>query len=673
MFKKYPFVRQDNLKDCGAASIAMIVQYYGGYITKRSLNEKLKTNLEGTTAYHMILTLEELGFKAQGMKLKTLTKTEIPFIANVIIENSYKHFLVVYKVNDQYVLVADPASGIKKMTLAEFYQIWTGVNILMYPIKPILREQKISCFKFIIKLIIPHKLKFIKLFFLSLGLTFISLMGSFMFQSLIDHQQIAKQWFSIFALIFTLKILIDYGRNKALIKLSCILDYQLTAGAFQDLLTLPYEYYHNHTSGEIISKINDLAVVRDMISKVALSLFIDLPLSIFSALLLWHLSHQLFIIVLIVLILYILILLIFRKKLTKSIKTAQTRKAEVNSYMVECIKGFETVKGLCIADKMQKLFTIHYRKLLESNYKLSQLTNRQFLAKNFVNMVGQLGIMFGGIILVNQGLLSLGTLITYNVLVSLFLDPIRNIIDLDFEIKEALSALRRVLALFEGKHEKWGQALTGKIEFKNLNFSFDNVNYILKNVNLTIEEGTKVLITGPSGSGKSTLVKILKGYYPEYTGQLLMAGKPLKNISPRIIYMSPKEILFTGTINYNLTLKGSKNLALIKKICQTEQIVSQNSLGYNQLLEEDGFNISGGQRQRIALARALHDFDTLIIDEGLSGLETNLERQIIKDLFKHYAHKTIIVISHRLDNLDLFDQYVRLENGIITLDEKRAN
>ena len=113
---------------------------------------------------------------------------------------------------------------------------------------------------------------------------------------------------------------------------------------------------------------------------------------------------------------------------------------------------------------------------------------------------------------------------------------------------------------------------------------------------------------------------------------------------------------------------ASKKIQTKKEICYTDEIVNDNFLKYNLLLEENGFNISSGQKQRIVLARALQNFDILIIDEALSNINSNLERKILKKLIKIYHHKTIIFITHRLDNLDLFDRYIKLENGQIILD-----
>ena len=133
-----------------------------------------------------------------------------------------------------------------------------------------------------------------------------------------------------------------------------------------------------------------------------------------------------------------------------------------------------------------------------------------------------------------------------------------------------------------------------------------------------------------------------------------------------IVYVSQNEILFSDTIYNNI---DSNNIINISKICLVDEIIKNNQLGYNMLIEENGFNLSGGEKQRIILARALAcDFDIIIIDEGLSQVDNNMERMIIKNLFKNYSNKTIIFISHRLDNMDLFDKVIKIEKGKIVDD-----
>ena len=173
------------------------------------------------------------------------------------------------------------------------------------------------------------------------------------------------------------------------------------------------------------------------------------------------------------------------------------------------------------------------------------------------------------------------------------------------------------------------------------------------------------MLIGKSGQGKSTLLKILKQYY--FTEQVNVNSKNIKNmdLKNKITYISQDEYLFTNTLYNNITMNKKINeieLNKILKICCLEEFIKKDNLGLNMLIEENGFNISGGEKQRIILARALITIkDYLFIDEGLSEVDISLERKIIKNIFKYYKNKTIIIVSHRMDNADLFDRIVNLD------------
>lgn len=667
--KKYPFIKQASSKDCAVACVWMIVRYYNGSISTFKLEEMLKTTRKGTDAYHVVETLKKIGFNAYGIKLDEIKKSKIPFIANVIIDNMYKHYIVVYEVNSKYLLVADPASGIKKISFNDFYNIWTGVNINMYPNGIIVNEKSKSYD--VLKIIKFNKVQLLIIGLLSLVITFLAILTSFFFKYLIDNiGSNLKIVIFIFLLLFIIKDIINYYRGKLLIKYTYNTDKHLTLKSFEQIIKLPYYYYHNHTTGEIISKINDLSTIRDVVGKIILTIFIDLPLTIFSGLLLFMINKVLFLLVFIILVLYIIIIFIYYKKINNGIYESLYKKASINSFMFESIRGFETIKGLNIEKKIIYSFNKKYKDYISSNINLDYIINRQALFKYITNDLGNAFIIIIGISLVMNGYLSLSTLITYNILVSFFLEPVKNIIDLDFEAKEAYQSLLRINDLIEYKRENICKNLVGNIKFINVSFSIDDVNFILKNINLKIKKGNKVLIGGYSGSGKSTLLKLIKGYYSNYSGNVLIGNKEVSR-AHSVVYISQKEVLFTGTINYNLTLKGNDNLEVIKRICNIDDITSGNELEDNMLLEEDGFNISGGQKQRVVLARALHDFDILLIDEGFSGIDVNLERIILKRLFDSYKDKTIIIVSHRIDNLDLFDQYIKIDKGKVIIDSSK--
>lgn len=664
----------------------MIINYYGGYVKKSTLLEMTKTNREGTTAYHLKETLINLGFDAKGIScnLNDINKDNIilPCIASVIIDNSYKHFVVIYEINfkKKYLIIGDPADKVKKMSFVDFEKIYNHVLIICFPIKTLPISKETSQMKFIFNLLKPHKKILLNIFILSIFITIFSILTSFYTEYMINGINTYSKYyllliFCIFFSIYMLKLISDYFRNKLLSHINQKLDLVLTLDIYKRIIKLPYRYYKNRTTGDVMSRINDLDNVRDMISKVSLSLFVDLPLTLISLIVLYLINGTLFMIGLAILVLYFIIIILFRGLFNDYIRKIQTKKSEATSYMIESISGFETVKGshleISVIDKFEK----KYVKFLKDIFKYQNLYFLQNLFKEIINNIGFILITFIGCILVIEEKMELGTLFTFSSLLVYFLEPIKNIINLDNTIKEAKNSLKRVLELVDFSKNNDGvidKFENGNIVFKNLDFSFNDRDYILKNINLSIKKGSKVMVVGKSGSGKSTLFKLLMKYYGVKSNKILINNIDLNNykkdtIDNNILYLGQNEILFNDTIYNNLIFDSSdySRLNKVADICCLKEIMDSN-LGFNMLIEENGFNLSGGEKQRIVLARTLlKPFEILIIDEGLSQVDVNLERKILKNIFEYFSDKTIIMISHRLDNLDLFDNLVRLESGVL--------
>ena len=684
--KKYPMVVQDEIKDCGVSCIQMIIKYYGGYVKKSNLLEMTKTSKKGTTAYNIKNTLINLGFEAKGIKcnLNDINKDNIvlPCIASVIIDNSYKHFIVIYEINfkKKYLVIGDPADKIKKISYEDFNKIFNNVLITFFPIKTLPIEKDISQMNFIFNLLKPHKKALFNIFILSIFITLFSILTSFYTEYMINSLNFySKKYlifiFCIFFSIHILKIISDFFRNKLLLFINQKLDLVLTLDIFEKIIKLPYNYYQNRTTGDVISRINDLESVRDMISKVALSIFVDLPLTFISLIVLYFINNTLFIIGLIILILYFILIVIFRRIFNDYIKKIQEKKGESTSLMVESISGFETVKGMHIESNIKDKFEKRYVKFLKDIFNYQNLFFLQNIFKDIIDNIGFIIITLVGCILVINGEMNIGRLLTFTTLLVYFLEPIKNIINLDTMIKEAKNVLKRILDLISYKEETKGLVgnfKNGDIEFKDLDFSFNDRDYILKNINLTIKKNSKVMVIGKSGSGKSTLFKILMRFYKIKNNKVFINNIDLNNynintLNNNILYLGQNEILFNDTLYNNLVFDNSNSSKVLDicKMCYVDQIIDSN-LGYNMLIEENGFNLSGGEKQRIMLARTLlKNFNILIIDEGLSQVDANMERKILKNIFEYFKDKTIIVISHRLDNLDLFDNLVKIEKGVI--------
>ena len=668
MRKKYPFTKQEGLKDCAAACMQMIIKYYNGYISINDLNEMLETTKEGVSAFKIIEVSNKIGFKATGIRLNLLELNKsvtLPVIAHVVI-NNYNHYIVVYKIDSfkKSVIIADPQSKIKTISFKEFESIWTNVIINLYPVKPIEHRnyEKHLNYK---NIILKNKKTIFQLCYISFIYMILSIVASFymkyVFDNYLSNFHLIFTVFILFIIINLYKIFTNLIRTKILIDLNKNIDIDLSLDIFSKILSLPYGYYRNKTTGEIITRYTELSKIRETISKVLLTLFLDLPLCITSLIIMYFLNSKL---TMISLILYTIIVIVYNRILNDTILEAQIKKAEMNTVLIESINGFETIKGLNLYDYINLKFENKYIKYLKNVIKIDSILNIKENLKEIVNQLIEMIIIFTGVIYVRSETITIGTLMTYNSILVFFLAPIRNLLSLDNSIIESKRIVKRVNEMLKKEENvKKINIVYSDILIKSLSFK-QNEKIILNKINLHISKGEKVIITGKSGSGKSTLLKILMNYYNDYQGEIKINGINIKSINLKNVYISQNETLFTDTIYNNIVLgNNDSNFSEVVKMCYVDEIINSN-LGYNQIIEENGFNISGGQKQRIILARSIiNEFDLLLIDEGLNQIDVELERKILKNLFNKFHDKTIIIVSHRLENMDLYDKLIKLENG----------
>lgn len=669
--KKYPFIKQDGIKDCASACVQMILKYYGGYTSMTKLNEMMRTSHKGTDAYHLVLALQELGFKAEGRKFKNFY-FPLPVIAHVIINDSYKHYVVIYEVDfrRRRLLIGDPSFGLRRLSFDEFKKMWTGVIITIKPVRKLIKEEEPKVIPFVLKLVRPNVKSLILIGGLSFVVSVLAVVTSFFLQVLINY--LNKDFdglfdvCGIFLVVFLAYAFLKFFRNSRLIKLNREIDSRLSIDTFKKIFHLPYRFFRQRTTGEITSYFNDLFWIREFIMDVSIAIFTNLPIMIMLFLVMAYLNFGALLIVLFICLLYFLDFIYYFRKNEIKVDQALYEKAFVNSYMTERIGGFESVKNLDMEGMVISKFRKVYEKYLSTVKDVDITYNKQILDKEIVHYFGLFFLIIYIFLEISKGMVfSEG--VTLFILSIYFLDNFRNILGFDLEVKEVTSAVKHVSELLNyNKQKKIRKQICGDIRFTNVSYSFDDEKKILDGISLVIKQGEKVMVTGKSGSGKSTLFKILKGFYNDYQGKIFIGNKDIRQLKVSgINYICQKETIFTGTLKDNLELLGKYDQ---RDICEIKDI----GLEYDDLFEENGFNLSGGQRQRIILARALNNFNILIIDEGLSEVDVNMERRIIKGLLERYKNKTIIYVSHRRDNLDLFDRLVEINDGKILTYERRV-
>lgn len=671
----------------------MIIQYYHGHIPYEELKDQLGLHRNGITAYRLIEYAEKIGFDAKGIEgnFSSFQKESIlfPCIAHIIVQKSYYHYIVLFEMNlkKQYFIVGDPSKGIYKMSFLEFESVWQHVIIVFHPKTPITYIEANTILKdHLYTNFLKEKKTILYIVLLSFMITIMAIFYTTILNHFItmleSHNEYRYLWFSIFLYSFfiILKNLGNYLRNKIFFHVYQRIDFELMNFIFYQILHLPYRYYKNRTTGDMMSRIQDIGVLRSFLAKFILSSIMDFPMLLVSAIGLFFISEQLFFVVLITWCLYSILYFIYHKAIAKKIEKVEEEGAKTTSYMVEAISGYESLFGSNLQKIVGNRFSNQYLEYVDQIKQSENLQNGKQTISQFILDFSSLALLAFGVWLIAHETITLSTIILFHSLFLYFMEPVKNLLDIMEEWKKVKISWERLSNLFYPTKELgiYSRKMIGTIEFQNVNFSYAD-HPVLKNVNFKIDAGKKVLITGKSGSGKSTILKLLMKYYEIKGGsiqidQTEISDYQTESIHQNILYISMKEQLFTGPLCNNISLDGKyqQSYQEILKLTEVESIVRKSPLGHYLPLEENGSNLSGGEKQRVILARTLLlPFQILLLDEATSQIDINMERRILKNIFRQFPDRTVLFVSHRIDNADLFDQWIEIENGKIRRNVKK--
>lgn len=701
---KYYCIKQHDITDCGAACLATISKQNGYKIGITKIREVAGTDKQGTNAYGVIKAAEQLGFSAKGVKGNKeafFSEFPLPCIAHVIVEGSLLHYVVIHKITKKQVIIADPGVGIVKLTPEEFfgevhqegkppkYQ-WSGVLILLIKSESFQKgDETKGLFQRFFHLLLPQKKLLLHIFAASLLYTVLGILGAFYFKELIDSvlpDGLSKTLMTLsigVILLNVFKVVLGAFRSHLLLYLSQKLDIALLLGYYRHVIELPMNFFGTRKVGEIISRFNDAGKVRDAISGATLTIMIDTIMALAGAIILYLQSGKLFALTLVVVALYMVTVACFHKWYEKLNRKQMEDNAQLTSYMVESLNGIQTVKAYNAERTASRETEIKFVKLLKSVFNLSWVSNLQNSLKTFIELIGGIVILWVGGASVIGGEMTMGALITFYSLLAYFLDPVKNLIDLQPQMQTAVVAADRLGEILDLEAEKTEKeyrklapdSLAGEIEIKNLNFRYGTRQPVLLDINIRIEKGQKIAFVGESGSGKTTLSKLLLHLYPAESGDILINGNHIEDIKleclrEKIAYIPQETFLFSGSIFENLTLgmEGATMDDIIEasKMAQAHDFINELPLRYETRLEENGANLSGGQRQRLAIARAmLKKPDILILDEATSNLDSITERALDRTIHEFSKDMTTIFIAHRLSTIKNCDAIYVLEKGRI--------
>ena len=744
---RYTYVRQHDTTDCAAACLAMVCLHYKKEITITRLRDMMGTDLKGTNLVGLQKAANELGFTTAAVRVDRenfLSDFSLPCIAQVITDQGLAHFVVVFKkttIRDDgerrkhmldeaerakeaeekgkkhkckdYVIIGDPATELKKISLDEFYKNFTGVLLLLNPTSefnvsqrkklapgaPGYEAQQASekndgkpnrwgMMKRYIDLLLPQK----KLFFyaiLSSVITTILGIASSMFNKILMDEvlpygldNLLVTLIIVFSMVSLTSSLIGFVRQWVLIHLSIKIDIPLMLGYFGHIFHLPMKFFATRKTGDITTRYSDANTIKSIFTSIALSLVMDISMAIITGIILFRMNAMLFSISLFMALVSILLVLVFKQPYKRINEETMIQSAALNSQMIESLRGIETIKCNACEDRELEALEREYIKSLKISLRSSKISTGQSLVSMVISTLLNMVTTYVGIMQVLNGELTLGGYMAFTTLSGYFTSPVSDLISMQMSIQEADISMKRLTEIMDYESEQAEdeehtemEQIEGDIEFKDVTFRYGNRSPALNHISFTIPQGQKVALVGSSGSGKSTITKLLLKYYEPESGEIDVNGINLDeytNASVRraISYVPQNVELFSKTLFENIrisrpeaTLEQVKDAA---KKADAHEFIRKLPLQYNTYLEEAGNGLSGGEKQRIALARAfLKDSNLYILDESTSSLDFGTENTIFDMIYNQLADKSMLIVAHRLSTVRDCDQILVMDHGEI--------
>ena len=492
-------VKQNSFKDCGPSCLLSIMKYYNIEVSHEELTLNLKMDSEGTNAYNIINVSKLYGLDGYGIHNSVDDiingKVKLPIICHVL-KNSYYHFIVVYKVKNNHLIVMDPSTNNTKLDIETFKSLYLNTSIVIYPVKKINIINNNKRLIDIIKIYLNKEIKIIiKTILYSLFVILLTLFLNTYTLLLIDYiiPNYKLKLLIIITFIFLLlgvyKSILNYYKNKLIIYLSKQISIYLNKEVINKFFNLPYLFFKNKSTSEVISRINDLEIFKEIFTSIIVSLSTNIILIIVSMIVLLSINIKLFIINIISLVLYFIIVISFKNSFSKRTEQLLDNKSIYNKILNENIYSYESNRNINqINNKILKIEN-KYKDYIHSESKYNILFNKQLTIKDILFIFTNILSLSISILLIINNSLTIGRLFLYTSIVYYFIEPIKEILDLGPNINYLKSIYNRIndLLLVKEKEDiKDKYKIKGDIKINNICYSYNNIDYIIKNINVII-------------------------------------------------------------------------------------------------------------------------------------------------------------------------------------------
>ncbi|MBN1936468.1 MAG: NHLP family bacteriocin export ABC transporter peptidase/permease/ATPase subunit [Anaerolineae bacterium] len=683
-----PTLLQMEAVECGAASLGIVLGYYGLTVPLETLRAACGVSRDGSKASNIVQAAREYGMTAKGYKKQIQDLPEMPL--PLIVHWNFNHFLVVEGFGRKYVYLNDPATGPRKITHKEFDLAFTGVALSLVPgpefekggdraqLLPSLRRRLHGSEGALFYVVLA-----------GLALVLLGLIAPTFIRIFVDSVLIQEQteWVVPLLLGIALAALLRGGltwlQQFYLLRLETKLSLSTSGQFLWHTLRLPVEFFTQRYGGEIGTRVAINDRVAQLLSRELATTTLNAALVVFYAALMLIYDPSLTLIGVSLAILNIVALsLVSRYRQDGNQRLLQER-GKLMGLSIGGLQIIETLKATAAESDFFAQWAGQQAKTLNAEQNLEVASRLLNSIPPLLSTLNTALILFIGGQNVIRGELTVGTLVAFQSLMASFMAPVNRLVNFGATLQQVQGDINRLDDVLRHPLDQQTHPgpdagsrdlikLAGYIELKNVTFGYSRLEApLIENFGLRLTPGRRVALVGPSGSGKSTVARLIAGLYRPWSGEILFDGYarerwPRNLITNSVAFVDQDIFMFEGTVRGNVALWDSTmpeaNIIQGAKDANIHQDIADRPGGYAYVVEEEGHNFSGGQRQRIEIARALaNDPTVLLLDEGTSALDPVTEKIIDDNLRRRGC--TCLIVAHRLSTIRDCDEIIVLDQG----------
>ena len=687
---KVPVIMQMEALECGAASLTMILAYYGKWIPLEQVRADCGVSRDGSNAKNVLKAARSYGLVAKGYRYEPEDlKANGKFPC--IIHWNFNHFLVLDGFKGNKAVLNDPAKGCYTVPMETFDKSFTGICLMFEPsetFEPSGKPKSMLAFA-------KAKMKGagVAVAFTVITTVIASLIGIIepAFSRIFIDRLLTGQnpdWFIPFiwalAALSGIQIIISFIQAVFAARINAKIAAVGSTTFMWKVLRMPMEFFSQRMAGDIQQRKGSNASIASSLVNTFAPLIIEACMMVFYLVVMIRYSVLLTLIGVASIFINMFVSRFISKKRVNITRVSMRDAGKLAGATVAGIEMIETIKASGAENGFFEKWAGYQASVNTQKVKFAKLNQYLGLIPQLVSSLTNTAVLIVGVYLTIEGQFTIGMVMAFQGFLGSFLSPAQTLISAGQTLQEMRAEMERIEDVMQyptdvtclndteldenAEYDK----LSGNVELRNVTFGYSRLaEPLIRDFNLTLKPGSRVAFVGTSGCGKSTISKLISGLYQPWSGEILFDGKPITQIDRSVFtgslaVVDQDIILFEDTIANNIKMWDSSiedfEMIMAARDAQLHEDIMQRDGGYNYRITEGGKDFSGGQRQRMEIARVLAQDPTIIIlDEATSALDAKTEYEVVKSIKDRGI--TCIVVAHRLSTIRDCDEIIVMDHG----------